>query len=242
MPPRLQALATQLLLHELPKLRATARANLLMPSSKLPAPMSSKSCCSMPNHQEQRYVLLVLRDPQFIRPSTNAQTSKLNAGAAAKAAGIGASTAFAKIAAARKEIEGTETVGSPTAPRANATKKAPTPKKRPGKKRSAGEAMDDEDGADSGVSVASDNSPTKRPRKAANKVKKEIKEEEGVEDEAGVGYSITIKAVKQDKAEKVKGDGVEDEASLGNSTVVKAEEEVEERTTAIDNDGQSAGK
>jgi len=56
MPPLLRALGTQLLLHELPKLRATAKASLLMPNSKSLAPMSSRSYCNMLKHQEQKYV------------------------------------------------------------------------------------------------------------------------------------------------------------------------------------------
>jgi len=54
--PLLLALATQLLLLELLKLRVTAKANLLMPSSKLLAPMSLKSYCSMLKLRAQRYV------------------------------------------------------------------------------------------------------------------------------------------------------------------------------------------
>jgi len=108
-------------------------------------------------------------------------------------------------------MQGYETVESPAKPKSAAAKKAPTPKKSPRKKRSASEAMDDGDGDNTGSPITANNSPSEKVRNAVKKIKDEIKEEQAVEDE--VGLSITIKAQKP----------------------------VEERTTATNTDGQTAG-
>jgi len=174
-----------------------------------------------------------------IRSKTNTQTSKLNAGAAAKAAGIGASTAFARIAAAKNQIEGPEAAGSPAKPKATPTKKAPAAKKSPRKKRSASEAMEDGDNDDTGSSAAADSSSIKKARKGAKKVKEEIKEEEVIEDVVGLGHTTTVKAVKNGKAETADEEAVENEPGL--TINIKAEEKANERTIATNNEGHITG-
>ena len=153
--------------------------------------------------------------------------------------------------------------GTTAKPRATPTKKAPAAKKSPRKKRSASEAMEDEDSGTAGDSIAADTSPSKKARKGAKRIEEEIKEEikeeiteeitgeiteeiqeeireeEVVDDEAGLGHTITIKAVKNDKTDIVEEEAIGDEAAL--SITFRAEEKTNERAIITNNDGKTAG-
>ena len=115
--------------------------------------------------------------------------------------------------------------------------------------------MDEEDGGSTGDSTAADNSPSKKARKGTKnfeeeikeeikeevkeEIRQEIKEEEVVDDEAGPGHTITVKAFKKDKTEIVEEEAVETEVGL--TITIKAEKQANERPSAANNDGQMAG-
>jgi len=71
-------------------------------------------------------------------------------------------------------------------------------------------------------------------------IKQEIKEEEVVDDESGLGHTITVKAVKNDKTETVEEEAVETETGL--TITIEAEKQADEGPNAANDDGQIAGK